>query len=331
MSTARPSVVVVGGGFGGLNVARGLARHGARVTLVDRRNYHLFQPLLYQVATSGLNPTDIAYPLRAAFHRTPGVAVRVGEVTTADLQRRVVCLGDGSELPYDHLVLAAGATTADFGVPGVAEHALPLKTLEDAIRLRGEVLRRFEEADIDSTLIDRGWLTVVIAGGGPTGVEMAGALAELFATVMVKDYPRLAVARSRVVLIEMAPDVLPPFSPASQAHADKRLRRAGVKVLTGRRVERVDASQVVLDGGEVITTRTLVWAAGVKATALPAAMGLPCDRSGRVIVERDLSVPGHPEVWAIGDGAAVTDKESWLARPQSARKRDSRSSPAAGR
>ena len=299
-------VVVVGGGFGGLNAARALASKGVHVTLVDRHNYHLFQPLLYQVATSGLNPADIAYPLRAVFHGSRTVAVRVAEVVGADLDQRRVLLADGDTLPYEHLVVAAGTVTADFGVAGVAEHALGLKDLSDAVRLRSEVLRRFEEADADPSLIAQGWLNVVLVGGGPTGVEMAGALSELFEKVLAKDFPALDVASARIVLVEMADEVLPPFTPKARRHATERLRERHVEVLTHRRVERVEAGGVLLDGGETIPARTVVWAAGVMASNLPAAMGLPTGRGGRVTVNDDLSVPGHPNVWVVGDLAATT-------------------------
>ncbi|MPZ74092.1 MAG: NAD(P)-binding protein [Nitriliruptorales bacterium] len=300
-------VVVVGGGFGGLNAARALASHGARVTLIDRENFHLFQPLLYQVATSGLNPADIAYPLRAVFHAAPQVQVRIGEVVNADLDARHVVLADGTRVPYDHLVLAAGATTADFGIPGVAEHALGLKRLADAPRLRGEVLRRFEEADAKPELVAQGWLTTMIVGGGPTGVEMAGALVELFSKVLAKDFPRLDVSRAKVVLVEMGDEVLPPFSPQSRRHAAEQLRRRGVDVLTGCRVQRVDGTHVWLDDGQSVSAATLVWAAGVTAVALPAQLGLSTTRDGRAVVSEDLSVPGHPHVWIVGDLAAAKD------------------------
>ena len=305
-------VVVVGGGFGGLNAARVLVAHGAQVTLVDRHNYHLFQPLLYQVATAGLNPADIAYPLRAVFHGAPRARVRIGEVVGADLAAQRVLLADGAHLDYDHLVLAAGARSADYGVTGVRQHGLALKGLEDALRVRAEVLRRFEEADADPSLIAQGWLTTVIVGGGPTGVEMAGALVELFTKVLAKDFPRLDVGRAKVVLIEMSDELLPPFSQGARRHAAEQLRRRGVEVLTGRRVERVDAGQVQLDGGEVIPARTLLWAAGVTAVELPAQLGLETAQGGRVAVDADLSVPGHPTVWVVGDLAAATDASGAL-------------------
>ena len=308
----KPRVVVVGGGFGGLNVARRLGAKGLAVTLIDRHNYHLFQPLLYQVATAGLNPADIAYPLRAVFHRTPSVAVRVGEVTTIDLDGAVVSLADGTAVPYDHVVLAAGTVTADFGVPGIADHALELKGLQDAVRLRSAVLRRFEEADADPSLVDKGWLTAVIVGGGPTGVEMAGALVELFGKVLSKDFPRLDLGRARIVLVEMGDELLAPFTPAARRSAERELRQRGVEVRTGRRVVRADADCVTLDNGEQIVTRTLIWAAGVAPAPLVTVPALDTARGGRIAVEPDLSVPGRPNVWVIGDLAAATDADGAL-------------------
>lgn len=303
----RPRVVVVGGGFGGLNAVRALAGRTADVTLVDRHNYHLFQPLLYQVATSGLNPADIAYPLRAVFHRAPNVGVRVAEVTRVDLDDDSIVLGDGTRLPFDHLVLAAGSVTADYGVPGIAEHALGLKGLEDAVRVRSAVLRRFEEADADPPLIDQGWINVVLVGGGPTGVEMAGALDELFDRVLAKDFPRLDVRRARIVLVEMADELLASFSAAARRSAHDELRKRGVEVLTGRRVVRADAGSLTLDTGERIIARTLLWTAGVNAAAPTTAPPLATNGGGRVVIEPDLSVPGRPNVWVIGDLAAATD------------------------
>ena len=308
----RQRVVVVGGGFGGLNATRALATKGVDVTLVDRHNYHLFQPLLYQVATSGLNPADIAYPLRGVFHHARNVHVRVAEVVGAELDEGRVLLADGTALPFDHLVLASGTQTASFGVPGVEEHALGLKDLADAVRIRSEVLRRFEEADADPSLVAQGWLTVVLVGGGPTGVEMAGALFELFDKVLAKDFSALPVDRARLVLVEMGPEVLAPFTPAARRHAAQRLRSHAVDLRTGRRVERVSANGVRLDDGEEIVARTVIWAAGVKPTHLATTIGLETGRAGRVVVRPDLSVPGRPNVWVIGDLAEATDENGAL-------------------
>lgn len=307
-----PHVVVVGAGFGGLTAARALARFGAHVTLVDQRNYHLFQPLLYQVATAGLQPGDIAYPLRGILHRDPRIEVRVDEVTAADFAERVVGLRGGGRLPYDHLVLAAGAVADDFGVPGVVEHGFQLKSLDDAVGLRSHLLRCFEEASADPARIDDGWLTAAIVGGGPTGVEMAGALAELVDKVLAKDFPRLDLRRARVVLLEMTDSVLPTYQPASRRHALDTLRSKGVEVLLGRVVKEVTAAGVRLDGGEDIPTRTLLWAAGVRATPLAQALRLQTQKAGRVSVAPDLSVPDVANVWAIGDIAAATDEDGEL-------------------
>ena len=303
-----PKVVVIGAGFGGLEVARGLKGAPVEVTLVDQHNFHTFQPLLYQVATAGLSPTDVAHVVRGLFHRQANVRFRQGRVTGVDWSTRTVTLDEAPDLPFDHLVLAAGATVTWFGTPGAAEHAFPLYTLDDATRLRSHVLQRFEAADRDPSELERGGLTFVVVGGGPTGVETAGALAELFAMVFRKDYPNLAVGRARVVLIEMQDHLLHPFTASSRRHALETLRSRGVEVRLGAQVASVSAQAVILEDGVVLPTQTLVWAAGVQAKPLAAAVDLPQGRGGRVTVDRDLRVPGRPGAWAVGDVAAATDR-----------------------
>lgn len=305
----RPHAVVVGAGFGGMATARALARRGSPVTLVDRRNFHLFQPLLYQVATASLEPADVAYPLRGILHRDPGIRVRVGDVVGADLDAKRLRLADGGSLSYDTLVLAAGAVTNDFGIPGVDDHGFGLKSLPEATRLRSHLLTCFEQADVRPELIDEGWLTVVVVGGGPTGVETAGALAELFGRVLAKDYPRLPVERARVVLVEMLDDVLVSFPERLRAYTREALGARGVQLRLGVSVAEVAEDHVVLDDGEKISTKTLLWAAGVRASPLVEALGLPPGPQGRVAVERDLSVRGVDDVWAVGDVAAATDED----------------------
>ncbi len=215
----RPHVVIVGAGFGGLAVARSLDRHPVEVTLIDRNNYTTFQPLLYQVATAGLNAADIAHPIRGLFHRQRNLRVLMGEVTGVDWERREILLAEHQPVAFDHLVLAMGAVATWFGVPGAAEYAVPLYTLEDAVDVRNHVVSRFEAADADPSLVDRGELNFVVVGGGPTGVEMAGALAELFAVVFKRDYPTLGVGRARVVLVETRDRLLEPFQRSSQRAA----------------------------------------------------------------------------------------------------------------
>lgn len=301
----RPHVVIVGAGFGGIDCAKELVNEPVDVTLVDRHNFHTFQPLLYQVATSGLSSSDVAYPVRGIFQDAANVRFRTGEVTAVDVDARRVDLGDGGSLPYDTLVLAAGATTNWFGVEGAAEHAYPLYSLGDAIRLRNQVIGQFERADADPSLLDDGALTFVVLGGGPTGVETAGALTELFGMVFAKDFRRLDVGAARVVLVEMADAVLAPFSTRAQRHALEQLRARGVDVRLGERVTAVTETAVTLASGETIPTGTVVWAAGVRANPLADVIDLEQTRGGRILVGPDLRVPTHPEVFVIGDIAAI--------------------------
>ncbi len=303
-----PHVVIVGAGFGGISAAMALAGAPVEVTIVDRHNFHTFSPLLYQVATAGLAPDDIAPNLRGIVQRAPNVEARMTTVHGVDIDRREVLVDGDVTIPYDVLVLAAGAVTSDFGVPGVTEHAFPLKTVADATHLRSTVLRRFEEANADPALIDDGSLTFVVAGGGPTGVELSGALAELIAKVLAKDFKHLDVRRARVVLIEMTDHLLGGFSPASQAEARLELARRGVEVRLGTAIASVEPDAVHLADNTVIRTRTVVWAAGVRANPLGAALGLPLTRRGEIAVDADLSVPGHAEIFVIGDLAGGTDR-----------------------
>ena len=301
MEQQRPHVVVVGAGFAGLAVVRRLAEREVDVTVVDRNNFHTFLPLLYQVATSGLNVADVAHPVRAIVARHGNVDVRQGTVVGVDHDARELVLEGQAPLRYDHLVLAAGATANDFGIDGVADHAYPLYSLDDAARLRNRVLERFEAAAVDPSIVDDGALTFAIVGGGPTGVETAGALAELFDEVLRGDFKTLPVERARVVLIEMADSLLTPFGRRSRQHALDALRRRGVEVRLSTAVSAVEPTGVVLEGGERIPAHTLVWAAGVKANPLAQALDVETGPGGRVVVARDLSVPGHDGLWVVGD------------------------------
>lgn len=298
-------VVVIGAGFGGLAVARGLAEAPVRVTVVDRNNFHTFLPLLYQVATAGLNAADVAHSVRAMFQDQADLSAHLGTVTGVDWEARAVLLDGQEPLSFDHLVIAAGASTNYFGVPGAPQNAFPLYGLDDAVRLRNRLLECFESADRDPSLIDDGVLTFVIVGGGPTGVETAGAMAELFDAVLSKDFPHLPVRRARVVLVEMLDTLLASFRPRSQRHALDALRRRGVEVRLSTQVEAVEATCVQLEGGERIPAHTLIWAAGVKASPLADALGVETAAGGRIVVGPDLAVPGHPGAWAIGDIAHV--------------------------
>jgi NADH dehydrogenase len=307
----RTKVVVVGAGFGGLAVARQLHDVAVDVTIVDRNNFHTFQPLLYQVATSGLNPADVAYPVRGIFQRQRNVRFRRATVTGVDWDARQVEVDQGEPLSFDRLVVAAGATVNDFGIPGVADHGFPLYVLPDAVRLRNHILGRFEAADADPATVDDGALTFVVVGGGPTGVEVAGALVELIDKVLHRDFQGSGfdVRRAHVVLVEMVDDLLPPFRPGSRRYARSTLARRGVEVRTGTTVEEVTATRVRLGDGTEIPAHTLVWAAGVKAGDLATALDVPTGRGGRISVGPDLRIEGRPEAFAIGDIAFIDDEQ----------------------
>jgi len=304
-----PQVVVIGAGFGGLSVARGLAKEPVDVTLVDRHNFTTFQPLLYQVATAGLNPADVAHPVRGLFHRQKNLRFRQGEVDGVDWEARRLHLAGQRDLPFDQLVVAVGAVVTWFGVAGAADWALPLYTLDDAVKLRNHILGRFEAADADPSLIDDGALTFVVVGGGPTGVETAGALAELVAVVFRRDYPQLDVGRARVVLVEARDALLAPFKPGSQRHAEETLRARQVEVRLDETVAEVTEHSVRFSDGDVVPAQTVVWAAGVTAHPLAGKLGLETTRGGRIVVDADLAVPDQPGVWVVGDVGAIPGKK----------------------
>ncbi len=314
----RHRVVVVGAGFGGLALIRSLDGVPVDVVLVDSNNFHTFQPLLYQVATAGLDGDDIAHPVRGIVARQGGdIDVRLGTVTGIDLDARTVHFADGPSVDYDELVLAAGAVTATYGIPGVAEHAFGLKHLSDALELRAHVLQQFERVSVDRSLIDDGALNVVIAGGGPTGVELAGGLVELFDRVLVKDFPTLDVRRARVVLVEPGDRLLATFSPRLSGMARRTLAGRGVEVVLGAGVAGTDAKVVELTDGRRIPVGTLVWTAGITASPLarqvaerlgPEAL----TRGGRIVVGPQLTIPGHDEVFVVGDLAGATGDDGEL-------------------
>src|SRR5262245_21473234 len=304
VSETRPEVVIVGGGFGGLYAAKGLKGAPVHVTLVDRRNHHLFQPLLYQVATAGLNPADIAAPIRSVFRGWPNVSVVLAEAMAVDLGARRLLLADG-QLFYDYLVLATGATHSYFGHDDWARLAPGLKSIEDALDIRRRVLLAYEMAERERDIERRReWMTFVIIGGGPTGVELAGALAEISRQALAREFQHIDPTQARILLIEGEPRVLPPYPPGLSAKARTQLERLGVEVRTGVRVTGIDAEGVMV-GEERILARTVIWAAGVAASPLARTLGAPLDRAGRVLVTPKLTVPGHDEVFVIGDLAAV--------------------------
>ena len=306
MST--PRVVIVGAGFGGLWVARGLANRPVDVTLVDRNNYHTFFPLLYQVAAAELVPTDIAYPVRSIFRRARNVEVRMTEMTDLDLTEREVVTASG-RVGYDYLVLALGSEPAFFGVPGAEEHAFPLRWMSDAVPLRHHVLTRFEAAVTCERERRRQLLTFVVVGGGPTGVEYAGALSELVFGPLLEDFPGIEPEEIGIELVEAGDRLLAGMPPKLGQYALERLRRRRVSVRLGDGVESVEAECVRLSGGAPLPTETVVWTAGVRGEPRAAAWGLPVGRAGRVPVTPRLNLEAHPEVFVVGDLAYLEDAD----------------------
>lgn len=300
-------IVILGAGFGGLECARALARAPVEVTLVDRHNHHLFQPLLYQVATAALSPGDIAWPARSVFRRQRNATVLMATATGLDTGARVLRTAEGLDIPYDTLVLAAGATHSYFGRDDWARFAPGLKTIEDATAIRRRLLLAFERAEVTTDAGARAaLLTFVVIGGGPTGVELAGAMVELARAAVAGEFRNFDPRAARVVLIEAGPRLLPAFPEDLAAYAHRVLDRMGVEVLTATRVTEVDADGVTC-GDMRIVASTIVWAAGVRASSVGTWIAAECDRAGRIVVAPDLSVPGHPGIFAVGDGAAVTD------------------------
>jgi NADH:ubiquinone reductase (H+-translocating) len=303
----RPRVVIAGAGFGGLTCARALRHSAVDVLLLDRRNYHLFTPLLYQVASALLDPGEIARPIRELIRPLGNVEFRLAEVTGADLDRRLL-LTDHGPVPYDYLVLATGSQSDYFGNKSLAQHAFGLKELDDGLTLRNRVLARFEASrwitDPDQRRI---LLTFAVVGGGPTGVELAGALSELIRLVLRKDYRDLDLGEVRVLLLEAAGSLLAAFTRPLQEAARRSLEKKGVELLFGAKVEEVTAESVRLAGGREIPTGTVIWTAGVRASPVGSAIGVELGRQARVKVEPTLQLPGHPAVFVIGDLAGATD------------------------
>jgi NADH dehydrogenase len=305
MPPNRPKVVVLGAGFAGLAAAKTLANEPVDVEIVDRRNYHTFSPLLYQVATAGLNPADVAYPVRAIFRKAPNIDFHQGTVSSVEPDHRIVCLDDGTSIPYDYCIVGLGATTNFFGVRGAEKFAFPLYRLGGAVHLRNQIMSRFEAADANPATIADGALTFVIVGGGPTGVEMAGAMMEILQSVLFKDYPHIDRSVPKVVLVEMLDVVLSAFNERSQRHAYEALIARGVEIRTKTQVEEITADCVRFASGEELPTQTVVWAAGVSAHQVGEVIrDATFARAGRVVVEPDLSLRGHSEVFVAGDLAA---------------------------
>lgn len=297
------NVVIVGMGFGGIAAAHTLAHKDVNVTIIDRRNYHLFQPLLYQVATAGLDQDSIVYPIRAVTRRWPNTRFLMAEVQGVDLEGRRV-LTDAGDVPYDYLILAAGSVTNFYGMQRVEAASLRLKTLDESVTLRNHILTMFERATqaVTEQELDE-LLTFVVVGAGATGVETCGALAELIRDALARDYPSLSVHRARIVLVEALDKVLPMMPPALQEYTARRLQRLGVEIMLGKMVTDADGERVVFKDGSEIRTRTLVWTAGVRASALVDHLPTAKGGAARVRVQPDLSLPEHPEVYVIGDMA----------------------------
>ncbi|WP_349985937.1 NAD(P)/FAD-dependent oxidoreductase [Stenotrophomonas sp. WHRI 8082] len=310
MSRERtPHLVIVGGGFAGLWATRALASERIRITLIDRRNHHLFQPLLYQVATAGLSAPDIAAPLRHILGQQRNVEVRLGEVSRIDKVTRSVHLADGTSMTYDSLLLASGATHAYFGHDEWAKDAPGLKTLDDAIALRRKLLLAFERAEAEPDPEKKAaWLSFAVVGGGPTGVELAGTLAEIARHTLRNEFRHIDPASAKVRLVEAGPRVLSTFPDVLSLKARRQLEKLGVEVLTGTPVTSIDSLGFQL-GDQFVPARTVVWAAGVAASPLGATLDVPLDRAGRVQVQPDLTLPGHPEVFVAGDLAALTQAD----------------------
>jgi NADH dehydrogenase len=309
LGPGRPHVVIVGGGFGGLHAANALAKAPVRVTVVDKHNYHLFQPLLYQVATAALSPANIAAPIRHILARHENTEVLLAEAVGVDAQRRILKLADG-EMAYDYLILATGATHSYFGHPEWAKVAPGLKTIEDAVEIRGRFLVAFEAAERESDPEGRrAKLTFVVVGGGPTGVELAGSMIEIARRAIPRDFRHIDTKTARVILVEANERLLMGYPPELSARAKRDLEDLGVEVRLGGRVTEIDENGVMI-GTERIEAENVIWAAGVSASPLGKSLGVPMDHSGRVLVRPDLSIPGHPELFVVGDLASIMDKKT---------------------
>jgi NADH:ubiquinone reductase (H+-translocating) len=312
----RPRVLVLGGGFAGIGAAHKLKKSDADVVVVDKHDYHTFQPLLYQVATGLLEQPAVGHPIRDLFHKQDNVRIHQDEVTGIDLDARRVEFAELEALGYDYLVLGLGAEVNFFGVEGAAEHAFPLYTLTDAVRLKNHVLKTWEEADLKPALVEDGALNVVVVGGGPTGVETAGAMAELYNGVFKKDYPDVPEGAATITLVEAGPEIFPMFKPDIREYTVGALEKRGVDVQTGDVVESISPTRVKLKSGDELEAHTLVWGAGLQGNELVRSLGLELGRGNRIGVDEELRIPSHPEAYAVGDVAAITDAKTEQVLPQ---------------
>ena len=309
-------MLVLGGGFAGIGAAQNLKKSDADVVVVDKHDYHTFQPLLYQVATGLLEQPAVGHPIRDLFHKQDNVRIHQDRVTAIDLDARQVTFGELEPSTYDYLVFALGAKVNFFGVEGAAEHAFPLYTLPDAVRLKNHVLQTWEEADRKPELVEDGALNVVVVGGGPTGVETAGAMAELYNGVFRKDYPDVPKEHAKIILVEAGPELFPMFKEDIRTYTEKALAKRGVEAMTGEVVESITPRRITLKSGKVLPAHTLVWGAGLQGNELVQSMGLELERGNRIGVDEELRLPAHPEVYVVGDVAAITDQKTSQVLPQ---------------
>jgi NADH dehydrogenase len=309
--------VILGCGFAGQGAALKLKDAPVKVTIIDQNDYHTFQPLLYQLATDEMGPSQVGFPIRELMHRMDNAVFHQAKVSGIDLAQKLVQVEGMEPIPYDYLVVGLGAVVNFFGTKSAQENAFPLYTLRDAVRLKNHILQTLEATDKNPALVDEGALTFSVVGGGPTGVETAGALSELMHAVAEKDYPNLPIKeKSQVILLEAGPHLLGPFKPKLQDYAKKALEKLGVTVRVVQIVSEVAPTQITLKSGEVIKTRTLVWGAGIQANPLAKMLGVEPVKGGRIPVNADLSLAGHPEVFVVGDIAMITDDKTREQLPQ---------------
>ena len=309
-------MLVLGGGFAGIGAAQKLKKSDVEVVVVDKHDYHTFQPLLYQVATGLLEQPAVGHPIRDLFHEQENARIHQDRVISVDFDAREVTFEELEPTTYDYLVFALGAEVNFFGVEGATEHAFPLYTLSDAVRLKNHVLRTWEEADRKPALVEDGALSVVVVGGGPTGVETAGAMAELYNGVFKKDYPDVPRDQAKIILVEAGPELFPMFKDDIREYTEKALAKRGVEVMTGEVVESITPQRVTLKSGTELRAHTLVWGAGLQGNELVRSLGLELEKGNRIGVDGELRVPSHPEVYAVGDVAAITDQKTSQVLPQ---------------
>jgi NADH dehydrogenase len=316
VSAGRPRILILGGGFAGVGAAQKLKDADAEVVVVDRHDYHTFQPLLYQLATGLLEQTAVGHSLRDLVEEQENTSVHKATVTAVDLDAQEVEFAEISPLSYDYLVLGLGAEVNFFGTAGAAEHAFPMYTLPNAVRLKDHLLERWEAAERDPSLVEDGALNIVIVGGGPTGVETAGAVAELYRASFANDYPSLPQEEARVILVEAGPELFSMFKPKLREYTAKALEERTVELRTGAMVSSVSSTRVTLKNGEELKAHTLVWGAGLQGNTLVQSLGLELQRGNRIGVGADLTIPEHPEVYALGDIAAIVDEKTEQVLPQ---------------